>query len=97
MDVIVTDIVKHASSYEDGKLVSDALLRAVDTDGFANVSFAGVDTITTSFLNGLLVRTLRLKGREFIFSKTKFSHLSRQVNEMIQTRFLRHMDEFDKR
>jgi hypothetical protein len=96
MDVIVTDIVKHASSYEDGELVSEALLRAVDTDGFANVSFAGVDTITTSFLNGLLVRTLKLKGRKFIFSKTKFSNLSWQVKEMIQTRFLSRMDEFDK-
>lgn len=95
MELTVSDIVAHATSFEDGALVSDALISAADADGFVVVSFSGIDTITTSFLNGLFVRTLRLRGRDFLFAKTRFTHLSRQVRDMIQTRFISKLDDFE--
>lgn len=89
MEIIrVLDLVDRCYNGDDGQIIHDALVARLKKHEQITISFAGVDSIPSSFVNTALISLLT----EFRFDEIKrfvrFSETSSQINDMIKTRFL---------
>lgn len=87
MVIRILDHIEHASSYEDGdvifKLISTPISRGEDVV----VSFDGIQAVPSAFINASLVRLAELTTVGAIRAHLKITHSTRQINEIIKSRF----------
>lgn len=86
MVIQIHNLVSGANTADQGNIVNARLRAALKSGDKIVLSFAGVQTATSSFVNAAFVRLLNdwkfdeLKGRLRIVDST------RQINQMIKTR-----------
>jgi hypothetical protein len=82
------DHVPHCYSAEDGQVVQDILLERLSTDDLVTVSFDGVTSVPSSFVNTALISLLGKFSFEEIRRRVRFADTNTQINEMIKKRFV---------
>lgn len=87
MVINVLDHVERCYSNEDGKIILHLLKRALKSGETVEVSFEGVNSLTSSFTNTALIELL--KDFEFVHIKKhlRFINTNRTINGMIRDRF----------
>ena len=85
--VKVLDEVAHAYSDVEGKVVHEIVVNHLKAGRPVEVSFEGVDAISTSFVNNAFIALLE----DFTFDDIKrtisFVHTNAQINDMLRSRF----------
>ncbi|MCY0389865.1 STAS-like domain-containing protein [Robbsia sp. Bb-Pol-6] len=87
MVIRALDLVKHCYSNEDGHVVYDAVLAQILHGQSVVVSFEGVDTVPSSFVNSAFIALLEKFPFEQIKQNLSFKQTTPQINEMIRSRF----------
>lgn len=88
MVITVKGIVKGADTADQGHLVLERLRHALKT-GDVVVSFDGIQTATSSFVNTAFIPLLQDFSIRDIKRKMRVVKSTRQINEMIKTRLER--------
>lgn len=87
MDIKVTDITPRCYTNEDGAKVFEHLLPLLRQGESVCLSFKGVDVVPSSFVNSAFISLLDYLDFEVIKKQLFFSDTSRQINEIIKSRF----------
>jgi len=87
MVVRILDHVRSASSYEDGDVVYRLLIDDLTAGREVAVSFAGVTSVPSAFINGAFVRLLETIPFDVVRSKLKILDSTRQINDLLRSRF----------
>jgi STAS-like domain of unknown function (DUF4325) len=89
MVIRIHDVVASADTGDQGQVVFDRLRRELLSNSEITVSFEGVKTVTSSFVNAAFVQLLRTMALGEIKSRLKVVNSTRQINDMIRTRLER--------
>jgi hypothetical protein len=89
MVVRILDIVAGADTADQGRSVLDRLRSAIHADGGVTVSFQGVQSATSSFVNSAFVPLLDDHALDSLKQRLRVIHSTRQINDMIKTRLNR--------
>lgn len=81
------DHVPHCYNAEDGQIVRDVLLKRLADDDYVTVSFEGVRSVPSSFVNTALISLLNTFSFDEIRRRLRFVDTNTQINEMIRRRF----------
>lgn len=87
MVIRALDLVRQCYTQEDGQKVFEELFPRLERGEKIELSFDGVETVPSSFINTSLIRLLDRIPFETIKSNLRFVHTTKQINEMIKTRF----------
>jgi hypothetical protein len=88
MVVHISDLVQGCDTADDGLIVRDSLLHALHAEFYATVTFAGISTVTTSFVNAAFVDLLRHMSLDQIKRRVRVVDATRQINDMIRQRLM---------
>jgi hypothetical protein len=83
----VLDLVDRCYNSNDGQVVHDAIERQWTSGDTVTLSFDGVDSVPSSFVNVALISFLEQHDFDEIKRKLRFVNTSSQINEMIRSRF----------
>lgn len=83
----VLDYVDQCYNSADGKIIHDVIESRLKSDEPLTVSFAGVDSVPSSFVNTALISLLNLYDFNQIKRLLRFVDTNSQINDMIRTRF----------
>lgn len=88
MDVVIANVISgRCYNQEDGARMAKVLKEKLTNRKSVTVSFVGIDTIPSSFVNAAFIALMD----DFTFDEIKqflsFSNTTRQINDMIKTRF----------
>lgn len=87
MDIDVLEITPRCYTNEDGAKVYAYLLPLLKKGEVVCLSFKGVDAVPSSFVNSAFIHLLDDFDFEFVKKSLSFSNTSRQINEIIKSRF----------
>lgn len=87
MVINVLDHVTHCYTQLDGQIISDLITSDLRGDGMTVVSFLGVYSVSSSFVNAAFISLLDDYSFDEIKSRLKFTDSTKQINEMIKKRF----------
>jgi hypothetical protein len=83
----VLDFVDHCYNSDDGQIIHDIIAPALSRGGDLTVSFDGVDSVPSSFVNVALISLLDQWNFDEIKRRLRFVDTNSQINEMIRDRF----------
>lgn len=83
----VLDVVERCYNGNDGQVIHDAIAKQWQQGDTVTLSFDGVDSVPSSFVNVALISFLEQYAFDEIKRKLRFVNTSSQINEMIRTRF----------
>ena len=83
----VLDYVDQCYNSTDGQIIHDVIASHLKRNDILTVSFSGVDSVPSSFVNTALVALLRRYDFSQIKRLLRFVDTNSQINEMIRTRF----------
>lgn len=87
MVINILDHVERCYSNTDGDIIL-SLIKPKITDGQqVTISFNGVDSVPSSFVNSAFIALLDDFPFDYIRSHLKFTNTTKQINEMIKNRF----------
>ena len=86
MVILVNALIDAAVSEEDGAIVFKRLREALETHEIVTLSFSGLKTATTSFVNTAFVPLLDSYTFSEIKLRVKVIESTRQINHMIKWR-----------
>jgi hypothetical protein len=87
MVIEILDHVAQACTADDGKVVHDLIVPALDRGDVVTVSFKGIDAVPSSFVNAAFIELLERFDFPFIRDHLKIVNSSRQINRLIKERF----------
>jgi hypothetical protein len=87
MVIRALDVVRQCYSQDDGQKIYDVLFPRLRRGERIELSFDGVETVPSSFINTSLIRLLDVLSFEMIKSNLRFVNTTKQINEMIKSRF----------
>lgn len=76
------------TTFEQGQHLARLIGRAVNDTGEAVVSFANIDVIPTSFLNGSFVAIVKEMGKEYLYKNVRLVDVSPHIQRMIRERIV---------
>jgi hypothetical protein len=79
--------VPHCYTSNDGAVIGGMILQALDAGEDVTVSFEGVDSVPSSFVNSAFLDLLDHYDYETLKQRLKITHSTRQINHMIKSRF----------
>lgn len=88
MDVDIKSITPRCYTNEDGTKVLNFILPFLKKGEAVCISFKGVDAVPSSFVNTAFIPLLDHFDFEYIKKSLTFTHTSRQINEIIKSRFV---------
>lgn len=83
----VLDHVKHCYTNYDGDVIFKLIKKELDNNNIATVSFSGVKSIPSSFVNAAFITLLDYYDFSFIRSRIRIVNSTKQINDMIKHRF----------
>jgi hypothetical protein len=83
----VLDHVERCYNANDGQIIHDVIEQQLRSSDSVTLSFDGVDSVPSSFVNVALISFLDQYEFDEIKRKLRFVKTSSQINEMIRTRF----------
>ena len=84
----VSEIVPTCDTEEQGAAVYDAIVRTLAVSDVATVSFVGIDTTTSSFVNAAFVPLLEILAFEEIKRRVRVVDSTRQIRDMVKSRLI---------
>lgn len=87
MVVKVIEHVATASSYDDGDVIFWLLLEPVLAGQKTEVDFSGITSVPSAFVNSAFVRLLEHVSFDQVRSSLTFVQSTRQINDLIRSRF----------
>jgi len=87
MVIRILDHVTSTSAYEDGDVIYRLIEGELHLKHEVTVSFAGIKSLPSAFINAAFIRLLEEFDFADIRSKVKFIDSTRQINRLIQDRF----------
>lgn len=87
MVIRILDHVKTASSYEDGDVIFKIISAEIKQDKPVTVSFEGISSVPSAFVNGAFIRLLEEFNFEKIRDSLDFIDSTKHINELIKSRF----------
>ncbi len=90
--IAVTDIVEECSSYESGVKVYEAVKAQLAMGEQVSLSFKGISSVSTSFVNAAFIDLLQDFDFETIKSRLRFVDTNRAINDGIKRRFTFEVD-----
>lgn len=81
------DHVQRCSTYEDGAIIYGLIKGALAKGDKVEVSFDGVLSAPSAFINGALIELLNDYPFSYIRENVVISHSTRHLNELIKQRF----------
>ena len=88
----VLDVVPRTFNNEDGREVHDAIREALAREEVVTLSFDGVDSVPSSFINSALITLLGELSFDDVRRRLRFVRTNSQINEMIRSRFIQEVD-----
>jgi hypothetical protein len=89
MVILILDIVGGADTADQGMAAFNHIRDAMQKSGDVTVSFAGLQTATSSFVNMAFVSLLKHYTFDYIKQHLRVVQSSRQINDMIKSRLER--------
>lgn len=86
MVIRISDLVTSCDTADQGDVVLTALCKALSQDRYVALSFSGMSTATSSFVNAAFVRLLEAMSFDEIKARIAITASTRQINEMIRYR-----------
>ena len=86
MVIRTLDHVRHCYTYDDGLVIAGLLRSALCDRETAFLSFAGVDDVPSSFVNGAFVSLLDEFSARDIKTYIRIVDSTRQINSMVRAR-----------
>jgi hypothetical protein len=83
----ILDHVKTASTYEDGDVVFKLVAAALQRQEQVTVSFDGILSVPSSFINGALIRLVEVASFDTIRRYLQIADSTRQINDLLRSRF----------
>jgi hypothetical protein len=90
MVIRVSNIVKDADTSDEGNAVLPTLVQELERDGTVSISFAGIDTVTSSFVNAAFYPLLTSIPISELRRRLRIIDSTRQINDMIKRCFDRY-------
>ena len=87
MVIRILDYVKNASTYEDGDVIFKKILSEIRQDRAVTISFKGISSVPSAFVNAAFIRLLEDFPFEKIRKYLRFSDSTKHINELIKSRF----------
>lgn len=87
MVIRALDHVNQCYTQDDGQIVYQVILPHLKNNELVELSFDGVEVIPSSFINTALIALLEVLPFESIKKNLKFTNTTKQINEMIKSRF----------
>lgn len=87
MVIKVLDYVQHCQNNSDGVVIHDLIKPRLENGEEVVLSFEGVPSLPSSFVNSALISLLDEMPFESIRRLVKFVHTNSQMNSMIKERF----------
>lgn len=86
-EIRILDVVETASSYEDGEAVFRRLLEEIDAGHEVAVSFDGIASVPSAFINAAFLKLLETHSFEQIQALLKIRDSTRHINDLVRSRF----------
>lgn len=87
MVIRIIDFIPRPSTYEDGELIYAKITEAIEKDEIVEVSFEGIPSVSSGFINSALIRLLEKYPFEKIRSKLRIIDSTKFINDLIRSRF----------
>ncbi|MGG3693905.1 STAS-like domain-containing protein [Heyndrickxia ginsengihumi] len=87
MNIRVKDLVDQVYSNNDGMVIYNELKNQLDNDNKVAVSFDDIGALNSSFVNSAFIELLNDFDFQFIKNNLRFVNSTKQINEMIKSRF----------
>jgi hypothetical protein len=85
--IVALDHVKQCFNAEDGAVILRVLEGQLLREPLVTLSFSGVPSVTSSFVNAALVPFLQKHGIQWVREHLRFVEATRQVADMIRRCF----------
>lgn len=83
----IKDHVDRAYNGDDGAVINKILLEKMNEGEKVTLSFKGIDSVSSSFVNTALIVLLNHFTFEQIKNSVRFTSTNEQINDMIRSRF----------
>jgi len=87
MVIHILENVKTASTYEDGEVIFNLISNALSNNEDVTLSFVGITSVPSAFINSALIRLLEVFNYDFIRAKLTIVDTTKHINELIKSRF----------
>lgn len=88
MVIRVSDYTKRCYTNDDGKKILNIIKPLMDSPNNVEISFNGINSVTSSFVNAAFIELLTSYGFDQIKSKLKFTNTNNLINSIIKKRFI---------
>ncbi|MNW51808.1 hypothetical protein D3C74_293020 [compost metagenome] len=85
--LILRDYVNQCYSNTDGDVIRQMLINNFNFHEMVTVSFRGIDSVSSSFVNSAFIDLLENYNFSFIKSHLRFVDTNKTINEAIKRRF----------
>lgn len=83
MVIVALDHVPHCFSQDDGIVIHDLLAPCFAASRSITLSFAGVEDVTSSFVNSALVPFVERYGADYVKAQLRVTRATKQVADTI--------------
>lgn len=87
MVIKILEHVSSTSSYEDGEVIYDHIHRELLAGKSVEVSFSGIPSVPSAFINSAFIRLLEDIPFAHIKSKLVIRDSTRYINDLLRSRF----------
>lgn len=87
MVIRIIDFTPRPSTYEDGELIYAQICEVIEKNETVEISFEGVPSVPSAFVNSAFIRLLEKHPFELIRSKLKIVNSTKFINDLIRSRF----------
>lgn len=87
MVISALDVSQNCYSHDDGYKLFLAITKGLRNNQELTISFEGVDSVSSSFVNASLIPLLDLMTFKEIKNRITFIKTTPQINELIKSRF----------
>ncbi len=87
MVINILDYTESTSTYEDGEKIYNLIHQALKNNEQVILSFNGISSVPSSFINSALIRLIEDFSFETIRSKIAIINSTKNINELIKSRF----------
>lgn len=87
MVIEVLNYVERCYSNDDGLVINGVIKKALQSGNQVEVSFKGVNSVTSSFINSAFIELLKSYEIEYVKQQLTFINSNKSINRMIRDRF----------
>ena len=87
MVIKITDHITHCHTNNEGNTIFHIIKPLLDDNNNIEISFKGIDSLTSSFVNSAFIELLDYFSFSYIKSKLNFIDTNSTINRIIKKRF----------